>query len=127
MDNEIQTYTTPWLNKGYSSECLLAISNYCYLKDKRTLSSLNDFINKLYNQGIVSLDAFNQYLGKQDKLDGQIKKVLESVGLKRNVTAQDRDLFRRWTVAWNMPTEVIEYAKENQSKMAFTDFIGHWT
>ena len=27
----------------------------------------------------------------------------------------------------NRTTEVIEYAKENQSKMAFTDFIGHWT
>lgn len=110
VDNEIQTYITPWLNKGYSGECLLAISNYCYLKDKRTLSTLNDFINKLYNQGIVSLDAFKQYLGNQDKLDNEIRNILDNIGLKRNVNAQDRDLYRRWVVAWNMPSDVIKYA-----------------
>lgn len=110
VDNEIQNYITPWLNKGYSAECLLAISNYCYLKDKRTLSSLNDFIDKLYNMGVVSIDAFKQYTLGLDKLDQQISQVLLSIGLKRNVNNQDRDLYKRWTIAWGMPNDVIMYA-----------------
>ncbi len=110
VDNEIQNYITPWLNKGYSAECLLAISNYCYLKDRRTLSSLNDFIDKLYNMGVVSIDAFKQYTLGLGKLDQQISQVLSSIGLKRNVNNQDRDLYKRWTIAWGMPNDVIMYA-----------------
>ena len=110
VDNEIQTYITPWLNKGYNNDVLLAIANYCYLHDKRTLSSLNDYINKLYNLGIVSLEAFKQHTISIDKLDKQIAKVLSSIGLKRNVNNQDRDIYKRWRYAWDMPDEVIEYA-----------------
>ena len=40
----------------------------------------------------------------------KIQKVLDSVGLKRNVNSQDRDLYRRWTIAWNMPKDVVLYA-----------------
>ena len=100
----------PWQNKGFSQQTLLEIANYCYLKDKRTLSSVNDFIEKLFNLGIVSSEAFKQYLDGLNKLDMEISQVLESVGLKRNVTVQDRDLYRRWTIAWNMPKDVILYA-----------------
>ena len=110
VDNEIQTYIQPWQNKGYSQQTLLEIANYCYLKDKRTLSSVNDFIEKLFNLGIVSSEAFKQYLDGLNKLDTEIQKVLDNVGLKRNVNSQDRDLYRRWTIAWNMPKDVVLYA-----------------
>ena len=110
VDNEIQTYITPWLNKGYSAQSLLAIANYCYLHDKRTLSALGDYIDKLYNLGVVSLEAFKQHTENLDKLDEQIAKILSNLGLKRNVNNQDRDMYKRWAIVWNMPNDVIEYA-----------------
>lgn len=110
VDNEIQTYITPWTNKGYSQETLLEIANQCYLKDKRTLSSLNEYINKLFDMGIVTTEAFKQFLANQNKFDKEVLEVLNAVGLKRNVNSQDRDLYKRWTIAWNMPKEVVLYA-----------------
>lgn len=119
VDNEIQTYITPWLNKGYDAKTLLSIANYCYLHDKRTLSSLNDFIDKLYNLGIISTEAFKQHITNIDKLDQQIAEILSGVGLKRNVNNQDRDLYKRWTLVWNMPNEIIKYASTlSQDKAA---------
>ena len=109
VDNEIQTYIRPWFNKGFGEQTLLEIANHCYLKDKRTLSSVNDFINKLFDMGIVTSQAFKQFLDGISKLDAEVAEVLEALGLKRNVNAQDRDLFKRWTIAWNMPKDVILY------------------
>ena len=119
VENEVQTYITPWLNKGYSPECLLEISKFCYLKDRRTLSNLNDFIDKIYNIGIVSIDAFYQYIERNNILDKQMAEILSQCGLKRNVNNQDIDLFKRWTVAWDMPLDIINYgATLSQDKSA---------
>ncbi|MBQ7977061.1 MAG: DnaD domain protein [Clostridia bacterium] len=112
VSNQIDTYITPWLNMGYESEILLQIAQECYLRGKRTLSALNDTINDLYAQGIVSKNAYSQYNLSQQDVKENFGKILKKLGLERNVTSFDMDYWRRWTTVWAFNEELINYATE---------------
>ena len=109
VENEISTYISPWLNLGFTPDALDAISKYCFQHNYRSLSQLAEFIDKLHKKGIISLDAFEQYILNISKTDITIAEVLNACGLKRAVNNQDRELYSRWTNVWNMPHDVILY------------------
>lgn len=110
LESEINTYIIPWLNIGFTPDCLDAISKYCFQHNYRTLKQLADFINKLHHLGILSTIAFEQYIFDISKVDTSITEVLNACGLHRSVNNQDRELYSRWIHMWNMPHEVVMYA-----------------
>lgn len=110
LENEINTYISPWLNIGFTPDCLDEISKYCFQHNYRSLSQLAEFIDRLHHKGIISLEAFQQYILNLSKTDIIITEVLNACGLKRSVNNQDRELYNRWTNIWNMPHEVILYS-----------------
>ena len=76
------------------------------------MQGLASIIDKLYKNGITTLEALDEYLREVSQKDEKIKYVLEKCGIERNVTNNDRALFRTWE-GWDMPFELVCYAAEN--------------
>ena len=110
VTNQVETYISPWLNLGYDAKTLLDIAQNNYLSGKRTLNNLNDTINELYSKGIVSKEAYSQYLKNTENIKSTIEKMLKSLGIVRNVTSFDMDFWQRWTISWGFNDEIIDYA-----------------
>lgn len=112
LEPVIDNYLNNWLYKGYSDETLLILANFCFKSGINSLEKMDDVIQKLYKQGIVSLNAFNQYILELNKTDENIKKILTSLTLERNVTQRDRELYNIWINEWNISKEILDYAIE---------------
>ena len=65
---------------------------------------------KYYAKGLVSIDAINEYISETLSVDKDIKKLLESLGLNRQVTSWDRDFYHTWINVWKFSAEMIDYA-----------------
>lgn len=116
VTNQVETYISPWLALGFEPKTLLAIAQNCYLKSKRTLSALNSEINELYEQGIVSQNAYNGYLNNLDNVRKNLTQILKKLHIERNVTSLDMEFWNRWVTTWGFGTEVIDIAVDFASK-----------
>ena len=67
-------------------------------------------INKLFKLGILSLQAFHQYINNVLQEDSKIKNVLSKLNIERNVNYIDRANFNIWKENWQISDELIEYA-----------------
>ena len=114
VEAEIDEYIVPWVKKGYDDEILLAISKYCFRSGIRTLLGLANVIDKLYKNGITTLQAMDEYFAELTRKDEIIKTVLLKAGLERNVTNNDRTLYRAWK-KWNMSDELICFVAERSA------------
>lgn len=131
LENVVDTYTQTWLNKGYDEKTLLRLAQYCFLQDRKTLSQLNDFINKLYKEGVVNNDSINEYFEGTLRRDIEIKEILEKCGLSRNVTTWDRDAYRTWTYNWDFKQDLLLYCAEcstgkNQPIAYMNKMLSNW-
>lgn len=107
LENVISTYVSDWMKKGYDKTTLEFLSNYCFKQSIRTLDGMNIIIQKFYKLGLISIESIEQYIGSILQVDEQIKQVLESVELMRNVSNFDREFFKTWTKQWNFSLEQI--------------------
>ena len=115
LDNVVDEYVTAWLRRGYDDETLLAIAKYCFKSGIRTLNGLASVIDKLYRNGVTTLDTLEIYLARLADVDEKIQRVLTRCGLDRRTTSSDRQLFKTWTEVWGMPQDVIEYVAEKSA------------
>ncbi len=84
---------------------------------------MHEFINKLYNDGIVTDTGVNEYIGKLNAQDGFIKNILNLCGLTRKVIAWDRESLKRWK-SWDFSDEMIlEAAKLSAGKSNPTAYM----
>lgn len=112
LDPVVDNYLNNWLYKGYSDETLKLLATYCFKSENKSLESMDVVIQKLYKQGIVSQNAFNQYMQELNETDNNIRNILNSLNLARNVTQRDRELYSVWILEWQIPQEVLNYAIE---------------
>ncbi len=110
LDMIVDEYLTEWIRKGYDKQTLLAVARYCFRSGIRTLNGLASVIDKLYKSGVTTVESLEQYLDALASKDRVIKSLLEKSGLSRNVTANDRQLYRIWTENWNTPQELLDWA-----------------
>jgi DnaD/phage-associated family protein len=106
----IDTYIIKWAQMGYSDDILIKIADYCFKNSIRTLDAYDRVVQKLYKLGIVSLDAFNEYLGDLTAWDDKVRTLLENLGIKRYVNEFDREFYRTWTDSWGFDEPIIEFA-----------------
>lgn len=109
ITKEIDAYVVGWLNMGYDQEMLAMVADNCFKSSIRTLDGFNSIINKLFRLGIVTMEAYQQYLMSSLKEDEKIKEVLSALNLSRNVNSMDRTFYRTWSVDWGFEHEVILY------------------
>ncbi len=106
----IDTYIIKWAHMGYTDEILVQIADYCFKNSIRTLEAYDKVVQKLYKLGVVTLEAFNEYLNDLVAWDDGVKTLLANLGIKRYVNEYDREFYRTWTDGWNFSKDVIDYA-----------------
>lgn len=106
----IDTYVVKWVQMGYSDEILTKISDYCFKNSIRTLEAYDRVVQKLYKLGIVTLEAFNEYISDLNAWDEKVRALLEKLGIKRYVNEFDRDFYRTWTENWGFSEQIIDFA-----------------
>lgn len=119
LDHIIETYTSPWVAKGYDEDALLTIAHYCFLSNIRTLSGMNNYVNRFFKLGLISKESINEYIEAKIKSDESIKNVLTATGSSRGVTANDREFYKVWCMDWGFTDDVILYAAELSSSTHF--------
>ena len=106
----IDTYVVKWVQMGYGDEILVNIADYCFKNSIRTLDAYDRVVQKLYKLGIVTQEAFNEYLADLSAWDDKVRGLLEKLGIKRYVNEYDREFYRTWTENWNFNDQIIDYA-----------------
>lgn len=110
LDMAIESYITPWKNKGFDDEALTTIAKQCFLTNTRTLDGMNLSVEKYYVLGCTTKDSVDEYMLQVTAKDALIKKILSNMELLRNVTAADRKSYKVWTENWQIDYDAIEYA-----------------
>ena len=102
----VENYVGVWRDRGYEPDTLTLIADYCFMQGKNTFERMDDYIESLYADGIISKEAVTaklQSLAKDDKL---LKDILTRCGLSRKVIEYDRQCLRRWR-EWNFSDEML--------------------
>lgn len=107
-----QKFITPWTNMGYDAEGLELVASLCFDKALRTLQSMDSMIKKLFKLGVVNTKSIQQYISELSGVDKEIKTLLETLGLHRNVLASDRTFYLVWKQEWMVSQSVINHAVE---------------
>jgi len=110
LENVIDTYISPWLNLGFEKDCLVNIANYCFKSNIKTLEGMNGLVNRFFKLGILTSESLENYLNKSLEHDDQIKKVLDKLGIIREVNGIDRKLYATWKTSWNISDDLLDYA-----------------
>lgn len=106
IDPVIENYVIPWQNMGYDEETLLFLATYCFKKNRRSLEEMNEVVEKLYKNGLITLTSIAEYLKSISADDNFIKKLLLIAGLSRKPTEWDRANLKTWR-SWNFSDEMI--------------------
>ena len=112
LDHIIEVYTVPWTAKGFSYDALITVAHYCFISGIRTLEGMNGIVNTFFAQGLLTVEAIDDFIANQVRQDERIKAVVEATGRTRAVTAADRDHYRTWSAAWGFDDDIILYAAE---------------
>ena len=107
LDSVVENYVSNWVQKGYTAETLSFIAKVCFKSNIKTLSSMDEKINKFFKLGLISAEAIEQYLQGVLAVDAKIRSILDALGLLRNVTSSDRELYKIWTEDWAMPYDLL--------------------
>lgn len=110
LDAVVDVYIVNWLQMGFSENSLKLIAQFCFKNSIRNLEGMNVSVKKFYALGLTTSESIEQYFSQILQKDDEIKKLLLLTGLNRNVNSWDRDYYNTWTIQWNFPYEVIEYA-----------------
>ncbi len=110
LENIVESYILKWINMGFDNNLLLDIANYCFKSSIRTLEGMDKSVTKFYKLGLLSVDAFNEYMGNIISIDEKIQLLLDKMDVCRVVNFIDRENYKTWTENWNMGENIIEYA-----------------
>lgn len=106
----VENYILKWINLGFDKTLLLEIARYCFKSSVRTLEGMDKSISKFYKLGLLSIDAFNEYMGDILAVDEKLQAILDELGLKRIVNYIDRENYKIWTENWKLNDQLISYA-----------------
>ena len=109
IDPVVETYILPWVSKGYDGDTLEFLANWCFKKNRRTLSLLNEQVENLYDKGLITLSSIAEYVKGMAKHDEFIKEILSVCSLDRRPTDSDRQLVTTW-YNWGFSSEMIKLA-----------------
>lgn len=110
LEPVIDNYLNDWLLKGYSDETLSSISTYCFKNQKNSLEKMNDFINELHTNNIVSLESFKEYIKDSNNLDTEIKNLFNKLGVTNYITKRDREFYNKLINEYIVSNAMIDYA-----------------
>ena len=102
----VENYTVKWYSFGFSSESLENIATYCFLNGFNNFEKTDEFINKLYEDGVVDDDSVADLLARLAEDDKFIRKIFSACGLTRKIIPHDRQLLSMWR-SWGFGDDMI--------------------
>ncbi len=96
-----------------SPDYICCLVKYCADNGKKSLRYIERTALSLFDEGICTGDALNDYLRRKEKLNDsltQIRKMTNSAG--RELTTKEKKLFTCWLEEWKFDIEVITKAWE---------------
>ena len=122
----VENYVNVWYDYGYSFECMKFIASFCFRHNLKSFEDMHEFVQKLYNDGIVNDESVGEHIKNCDTEDAFIKKILSYCGLTRKIITWDRECLTKWK-SWNFSEDMIlEAAKLSAGKsnpMAYMNSI----
>ena len=115
LDIVMDTYVAEWLRLGFDEEAILKLSNYAFKSSIRSLDGLNNQMLNMYKLGILTSEAIDNYLEDIVRNDTAIAKILQSLGIIRNVNSSDRMFYKTWIYDWKITEDLLEYATSKAS------------
>ena len=112
VENEVDTYIVPWINRGFEQDSIVQIANFCFKNSIRTLEGMDNIVQKFAKLGLMSVASIDGYLGEVSETDEKIKKILQKMGVDRRGNNYDRSFYRTWTYSFKFPAEVIDYCAD---------------
>lgn len=106
----VENYILKWINMGFDKKLLLEIAEYCFKTSIRTLEGMDKAIAKFYKLGLLSTDAFEEYMCEIVSKDEKIQNILDALEIKRVVNYIDRENYTTWTENWGTSDELLNYA-----------------
>jgi hypothetical protein len=101
-------YTEKWFNYGFDDTSLLDVALFCLKTERGDFSSMNEVIEQLFANGIVSKDSVKEYLkAKNDALKLFVK--IREVSGATGKNAAGLSLIETWR-NWNFSDEMIMQA-----------------
>lgn len=115
LDIVMDTYVAEWLRLGFEEEAILKLSNYAFKSSIRSLDGLNNQMLNMYKLGILTSEAIDNYLEDIVRNDTAIAKILQALGIIRNVNSSDRMFYKTWIYDWKITEDLLEYATSKAS------------
>lgn len=119
LDVVVDTYIKPWNALGYSFDGMLLIAKLCFLSEIKSLDGVNDQINRLFRQGVVTDEALSDYIRNRLTIDTEVKEIFELAGLARKVVQTDREQYTLWAGTWGIPSSTIKLAAATAKGLSF--------
>ncbi len=123
----VENYILKWINLGFDKNLLLEIAEYCFKSSIRTLEGMDKLISKFYKLGLLTIEAFHEYMGGLVAENEKLQNLLDLMSLKRIVNYADRENYKIWKENWHLGDELIKYgaslAKDKTSPMKYLSKI----
>ena len=108
----IDEYVEKWCNYGYEENSLLDLALYCLKTDRGSFEALDELIEQLFKEGIVSPEHVKAYL-KEKNADLKLFAKIQSVCGNVRKSMANLALIKTWR-EWNFNDEMIlEAAKRS--------------
>jgi DNA replication protein DnaD len=110
----VETYVSVWIDLGFESEALKSVASYCFTHNANSFEAMNDFVQKLYSDGIVTKENVEEYLEEQTERDKILKNILSTCGYSRKVIDFDRQCLTNWQ-KWGFSNDMLYEAAKRSS------------
>ncbi len=98
---------------GLEDAHILLLASYCRGLNKRSVSYLERTAYNLYNEGIDTTAAFEEYIKAAERAKNRESRLRRLFGIgERTLTAKEKGWFRKWFEEFGMSYELVERAYE---------------
>lgn len=106
---------------------LLACRQCVRKKLNTSFETLNTILQTWMKNELLTTKDIKNYLNRKQKLDSEIRVVMDRAGETKNITPAHRRTFIRWIEEWKLPFELVllaaEYSIAAENKLTFMNKI----
>lgn len=102
----VENYVGAWRDRGFESDTLALIADYCFLQGMNSFEKMNDYVSSLYDEGVITQSAVTEKLERAAADDKLLKSILSRCGLTRRIIEHDRQCLKKWR-EWQFSDEML--------------------
>lgn len=118
-------YTAKWYARGYEESSLCTLALFCVKTERNSFPELDELLEKLYADGIVSEDSVKDYISHMNDELKLLTKISKYCGTMRKTEGNIETLsvWRRWNFSDEMIVEAAKRAANTARPLAYMNKI----